>query len=98
MISYVLGHKISIYEKSISTLLSHDGSRIRRESMVEKESNVSEITKLIFVSGKNSRKVKNFHPKLKVWARIILGCVHHRKSTNSSYYINDDIRHLLYFY
>lgn len=93
----MFGKKIVIYEKLIAKLICHDGSRIRCEQMVEKESNLSEISKLIFVFGKHSSKIKDFHPKLKVWARTLLECVHHRKSTNSSDYINSDQQYALYY-
>lgn len=70
-----------ISEKLIAKIIGHDGSGIKCETMVERESNLDEIYKVIFVSGKHSNKVKDLHPKLKVWATILLGCVHHRKST-----------------
>ena len=65
--------------------------------MVERESNLAELSKVIFVSGKHSSKVNDLHPKLKAWIRIILGCVHHRKFTNSYDYINVDQQYILYY-
>lgn len=86
----MFGNKIFIFEKLIAKLIGHDRFGIKCEQMVEKESNLTEISEVIFVSGKHSRKMKDIHPKLKVWARILLGFVHHRKSTNSSDYITGD--------
>lgn len=70
--SSIFGKKIVISEKLNAELIGNDGSRIRCEQMVEMESNLTEISKVIFVSGKHSRKIKDLHPKLKVWSRIPL--------------------------
>lgn len=52
---------------------------------------------MIFLSGKHSSKIKDLHPELRVWAKIILGCVHHRRSISFSDYINSDQQYVLYY-
>lgn len=94
--SFMFGKKIQIYEKLIAKLIRHDGSGMRCEYMVEKESNLTEISKMIFISRKQFSMVKDLHPHLRIWDRIILGCVHHRRITNSFNYINGDQQYVLY--
>lgn len=48
--SFVFGKKIVISEKLIAKLIGHDGSEIRWEQMVEKESNLIEMSKVIFAT------------------------------------------------
>lgn len=79
-----------ISEKLIAKLIGHDGSGIRCEQMVENESNLTETSKVILTFVKHSIKVKDILTHLKIWARILLGCIHARPSTDSSNYINGD--------
>lgn len=64
---------------------------------MENESNLTEMSKMIFATGKHSSKIKNLLPYFKVWARILLGCIHPRPSTNSCDYINGDQQYILYY-
>lgn len=93
----MFGKKIFITEKLITKLIRHDGYGIMCEQMVERESNLTEISKVIFISGKHSIKIKEIHPHLRIWAKTFLGCVHDRKETNSSYYININQQCVLYY-
>lgn len=95
--SFVFGKKIVIFEKLIAKLISHDGYGIRCEQMVKNESKLADIFEVIFISRNHSRKIKDLHPKLRVWARILLGCVHHRRSINYFDYINGDQQYVLYY-
>lgn len=57
-----------MFEKEIvisEKLIGYHGSGIRYEQRVEKESNSTEISKVISVSGKHSSKIKGLQPKLK---------------------------------
>lgn len=63
---HVFRKKIVISEKVIAKLIDHDGSGIRYEQMVEKNLNITEISKVILSSGKHSRKIKYFLSYLKV--------------------------------
>lgn len=40
---------------------------------------------------------KDLSDKLRVWSKIIMGCIHHRPSTNSSDYINTNRKFMLFF-
>lgn len=64
--------------------------------MVEKRYDLIEISKVIFTFGVHSNKMKDLLPHLRIWARILLGCVHHKKPTNSADYINGDQQYVLY--
>lgn len=64
--SFVFGKKIVIFEKLNAKLNGNDMSRIICEQMVEKESKLTEISKVISVSEKHSSKIKDLHPKIKV--------------------------------
>lgn len=48
MTSYVLGHKISIFDKSIAKILNHDGSGKRCFDMPTKRTKLDEIAAVIF--------------------------------------------------
>lgn len=60
VISFVFRKKIVISEKLIAKLIDHDGSGIRYEQMVKKDSNITEMSKVIFSSGKPFRKSRIF--------------------------------------
>ena len=58
---------------------------------------MDEIAVVIFQDGNNTKNAKNMHNYLRVWFRIILGCVHHIPSTNSFDYINTDQKYVLFY-
>ncbi|XP_058784253.1 uncharacterized protein LOC131659026 [Vicia villosa] len=95
IISFVLGKEISITENLIRKLLNLQGlggvtgaipGRIDWETVYPK----------IFTSGKGSPNTKDLKTSYRVWAKIILGTINHRKSTVSTTYINQDQQFLLY--
>lgn len=86
-----------ISDKLIAKLIGHDRSGIRCEQMVEKESNLTEMSKVISSFGKHSRKIKDLHSDRRFGARILLGCINPRPITNSSDYINDDQQYIPYY-
>lgn len=47
--------------------------------------------------GKPFYKIRELDDKLRVWVKIILGCIHHRPTSSSSYYINFDHKFILYY-
>lgn len=95
VISSVLGKKIVITKKLIAKLIGHDGSGKRCYYMVERKYDFIEISKVIFTSGFHSNKIKDLQPNLRIWAKILLGCIHHIKPTNYVDYINDDYQYSL---
>lgn len=94
---FVLGHKITISKKSITKLLNHDSSRKRCFKMPSKKTRLDDIAEVIFQDGKNSSNAKYLHNHLRVWFKILLGCIYHMPLTNYSDYINTDHKHVLYY-
>ncbi|KAI5447293.1 hypothetical protein KIW84_014953 [Lathyrus oleraceus] len=64
--------------------------RYRRSDQVE-------MAKAISTTISHSNKIKNIHSKLRIWERILLGYVNHRRPTNSPDYINIDHQYVLHF-
>ena len=93
----MMGKKITITEDLIGKLTGDDGSGIRCSDMAEKSSNLTKISKEIFTSGHPSNKIKDLKDYLRIWSKIILGCINNRKPTSSLDYINIDQHYLLYF-
>lgn len=58
---------------------------------------MDEIDEVIFQDGKNFSNAKNLHNHLRVWFKIILGCVHQGPLANSFNYINTDHKYMLYY-
>src|ERR1044072_8259783 len=92
VVSHVLGKKIVITEKTIAQLLGlkhREGIRISG-----KEKNISAMLKnslnYVLYSEKaiedSEFTVKTLLPELRIWHRIILGCINPRLSTNSADY------------
>lgn len=94
IVSYVMGVKMVITEKSIAKLLDMEtvrGIRIYNTNPREKYMS-QEIIPIIFnqnPKGKTSKN-KELHQNMRVWLKIILGTIHHRPTSNSSDYINID--------
>jgi hypothetical protein len=100
IVSYVLGVKMVITEKSIAALLGmeKDGGR-RIYNINPREKYMShEINPTISKQNAegNPSKNKELHQNLRVWLKIILGTIHHRPASNSSDYINTDQKCILY--
>lgn len=47
---------------------------------------MNKVVVVIFKEGKSSN-AKNLQPRLRIWAKILLGCIHHDSSGNSANYI-----------
>ena len=92
---YVIGKKIVIFEDLIAWLIGHDGGAIRCSDMAEKCPDLTTISKEIFTSGKPSNKIKDLKYYFRIWSKIILGCISHRKPISSPDYINIDQQFLL---
>ena len=102
VVSHVLGQRIIITEKSIAQLLSlpHLGGK-RIYGKDNKSSFVrSTINREIFSNfapDKTEYKSKSLIPQLRIWHKIILGCINPRPSTSSSDYINANQKYMLYY-
>ena len=88
--SYVMGKKIVITEDLISKLIGYNGGGVICIDMAERCSDVASIAREIFTHGLPSSKIRDLKDHHRIWARIILGCINHRKPTSSPDYINID--------
>lgn len=62
---------------------------MKKFNMIVKGDIVKEVDSIIFKPEvKNTSNMKNIWPKLRIWAKIILSCIHHKPSNNSVEYIN----------
>lgn len=100
IVSYVLGVKTVIKEKSITKLLNMEsvgGRRIYNINTMAKYMS-QEIIPSIFVqnSAKKSSKNKELHQHLRVWLKIIMGTIYHRPTSNSFDYINTNQKCIMY--
>lgn len=91
--SYFMNRKIFITEKSIADLIGHDGKGKRVHSATITAKRDDDISPVIFKEETNfadekGPSVKDLIRNLRVWFKIILGCINHRPNTNSSDYIN----------
>lgn len=51
----------------------------------------------IILTKKNSHNAKDLHEYMRVWFKILLGCIHRRPPTNSADFINTDQKYMLYY-
>ena len=65
--------------------------------MAERCSDTALIAREIFTLGLPSSKIRELKDHYRIWAKIILGCINHRKPTSSPDYINIDQQFLIYF-
>lgn len=100
--SYVMNRKIVINIKSIADLLPHNGKgkRIHNAKINTKREVV--IAPIIFKVGTNLEddkrpSAKDLTNRLRVWFKIIFGCIHHRPITSSSDYVNTRQKFMLFF-
>ena len=94
ILSFVMGKEISITENLIRKLLGFEGHGVTGISSGRMD--MSKVYAEIFISGQASNKVRDLKSYYKIWARIIHGCIHHRKETSSPDYINADQQYLLF--
>lgn len=100
--SYVMNRKIIITGKSIVDLISSNGKGKSIHSAKINAKREAVIVHVIFKAGTNLEDdkgptAKDFTNKLRVWLKIIMGCIHHRPSTKSSDYVNTRQNFMLFF-
>lgn len=99
--SYVMNRKTVIIEKSNVDLIGHDGKGKRVHSATISAKRDADIPLVIFKKGTNladekGPSAKDLTNNLRVWFKIIPGCINHRPSTNSSDYINTHQKIMLF--
>lgn len=100
--SYIMNKKILITKKSIVDLMSHNGRGKRIHSVKTNAKREAKINFVIFKAGTNldgdkCPSAKDLTNNLKVWFKMIMGCIHHRPNTNSSNYVNIRQKFMFFF-
>lgn len=93
ILSSVMGKAIVITEKLICQLIGCDDVVVTPPAS---RVNLASVYLEIFTSGFHSNKIRDLKPPYKIWAKIFLGCIFHRKPSNSPDYINNEQLYLLY--
>lgn len=83
-----MGKKLMITEKLISQLIGYEHKEFVTLSAGRRD--LKAIYAEVFISGVHSNKIKDLKPEYKIWAKIFLGCIFHRKVSNSFDYINNE--------
>lgn len=96
-----MNRKIVITKKSIADLIGHDGKWKRLHSVTITAKRDVAISPIIFKEETNFSDEKGLSAKdltrnLMIWFKIILGCIIHTQSTNSSDYINTRPKFMLF--
>ena len=102
VISDVKGKRVVISEKSIVVLL---GMKLNKGKRVHSMSNKTDFLKqrvipTIYTQRSDEKakpKATELFNHLRIWLKIILGCIHTRSSTSSSDFANTDQKYMLYF-
>lgn len=97
-----MNRKIVGTEKSITYLISHNGCGKKVYNIKSDAQKDTKVASTIFKEGKKFNDGKNPSAKdltdtLRVWFKIIMGCIHHKPNTHSSDYINTNQKLTLFF-
>lgn len=100
--SFFMNMKIVVTLKSFADSISYNGCGKRVYNVKTGARREAMVASIIFKEGINldegkGPNAKDLTDKLRVWFKIILGCIHHRPSTNLSYYININQKYMLLF-
>lgn len=94
VVSSVMGTKFMVTEQLIKQLIGYGHDNV--EYIPPARRNMEEMCAEVFLSGEHSNKIKDLKPHYKIWAKIFIGCIFHRKTTNSLDYINNEQIYMLY--
>lgn len=97
-----MNRKIVIIEKSIADLISCNGKGKRIHNAKINAKREVGIALVIFIARTNLEddkgpSAKDLTNHLRVWFKIIMGCIHHMPSTNNSDYVNTLQKFMLFF-
>ncbi|XP_058750455.1 uncharacterized protein LOC131623463 [Vicia villosa] len=95
IIYLVLGQEVSITENLIRKLLNLEGLS-GATGAVAGRTDWDAVYSEVFTTGQGSNNTKDLKAPYRIWDKILLGCIHHRKATVSPTYINQDQQYLLY--
>ncbi|XP_057448943.1 uncharacterized protein LOC130740368 [Lotus japonicus] len=102
VVSYVLGKKIIITERSIALLLGPDtitGYRFQANDSKLRavKDTINSVLYENWKPGKSDYKTRELHPDLRIWHKIMLNCFNPRPIGSSPDYINFNQKVMLYF-
>ncbi|XP_057444104.1 uncharacterized protein LOC130736280 [Lotus japonicus] len=102
VVSYVLGKKIIITERSIALLLGPDtikGYRFQANDSKLRavKDTINSVLYANWKPGKFDYKTRELHPDLRIWHKIMLNCFNPRPIGSSHDYINFNQKVMLYF-
>ncbi|XP_050889238.1 uncharacterized protein LOC127094448 [Lathyrus oleraceus] len=100
--SFVMNKKIAVMEKFIANLISHNGCGKRVCNVKTDAMREAMVASIIFkeatkINEGKGQSAKDLNDNLRVWFKIILGCIHHKPNTNSFDYINTSQKYMLFF-
>lgn len=100
--SYIMNRKTVSIEKLIAYLISHNGCGKRVYNVKYDAHKDSKLESVIFKEGTKfddgkGPSAKDLIDNLRVWFKIILGCLHHRQNTKSFDYTNTAQKIMLFF-
>lgn len=94
VVSSVMGRKLMVTEEMLRNLFGYQHTDIDYLPLARR--NLDVVYAEVFTSGQQSNKIKDLKPHYKLWIKILIGCVFHRKNTNSPDYINNEQIYILY--
>lgn len=89
-----MGKTIMVTEKMISQLIGCEDVVV--VTAPASRMDMATIYSEIFIYGFQSNNIRDLKPHYKIWAKIFLGYIFHRKPSNSPDYINNEQLYLLY--
>jgi len=89
-----MGTKFMVTEEMLRKLFGYQHEDVDYLPVARR--NLKEVHAEVFTSGQQSNKIKDLKPHYKLWIKILIGCVFHRKNTNSPDYINNEQIYILY--
>ncbi|XP_058746174.1 uncharacterized protein LOC131619048 [Vicia villosa] len=95
ILSFVHGEEISITENLLRRLFGLENVEGASGAIIGRTDWDAVYTE-IFKSGKESTIIKELKDPYKIWAKILLGCIYHRKAIVSHNYVNKDQQYILY--
>lgn len=91
---FVMGKQIVITENLIIRLIGFEGQGVIGAS--DGCIDMSRVYAEILTTGQPTNKIKDLKNHYRIWAKIILGYIHHRKPTSFVDYINTDKQYLMF--
>lgn len=88
VVSSVMGTKFMVTEQLLRKLFGYEHEDV--DYLPPSRRDMEEVHAEVFVSGEHSNKIKDLKPHYKIWVNIFIGCIFHKKNTNSPDYINNE--------